>query len=245
MFGLFKNKKTEATDLSFLGVDMHNHLLPGLDDGAEDLQQSIQLITEMRALGYRRLICTPHVMADMYQNTPATIDTAYARIKSELANNGLEDVEISYAAEYMLDTGFTEHRTTGSLLKLAGDHVLVEMSYLAESPLLQDEIFQLCLNGYRPVLAHPERYNFYHNDYTVYRQLCDAGCVLQVNLLSFTGYYGPAVKNIATRLLKDRLFTLAGTDVHHMKHIAALKTLSRTSVWPVLTEYPFLNHSWL
>ncbi|WP_139367148.1 tyrosine-protein phosphatase [Sediminibacterium ginsengisoli] len=245
MFGLFRNKKTEPTDLSFLSTDMHSHLLPALDDGAEDIEQSVQLITEMRALGYRKLICTPHVMADMYRNTPASISEAHAKLEKRLADNGPADIEIAYAAEYMLDEGFTLNRNNHSLLKLTGNYLLIEMSYLAESPFLHNEIFELSLSGYQPVLAHPERYNFYHNDYAVYRKLCDAGCLLQVNLLSFTGYYGPAVKNIATRLLKDKLITLAGSDVHHMKHIAALKTLSRTSVWTELKNYPFLNHSWL
>jgi len=210
--------------LSFLEADLHAHWLPGLDDGAQDLEQSLALLRGLAALGYRRLWATPHVMADLYPNTPAQIKEKLAVVQAAARAEGL-DLELGAAAEYLMDEAFGEKITTDDLLTLPGKRVLVEMSFISPPPQLDNYIFQLQTKGYKVILAHPERYMFYHDDYGRYRQFVDRGCALQLNLLSLTGYYGKGIRDVAHKLLKEGLVSYLGTDIHHMRHMQQLDKL--------------------
>jgi protein-tyrosine phosphatase len=226
MFGLFKKKKDEISqviDFSNLGVDMHSHLLPGIDDGSPDAGTSVLYIKKMMELGYRKFICTPHIYPDLYPNTRETILAAQDVLKEKLKIAAI-DVEIHAAAEYFIDDLFADRLQKGEpLLTLHKNFVLVEISFMQPPPDLNNILFDLIVKGYQPVLAHPERYSFYHNKKDIYHRFKDQGCLLQVNLLSLTGYYGKGVQDAAHFLVQEKIVDLLGTDLHHQRHLEALQ----------------------
>jgi len=216
----FLNKARNHTSLGWLGVDIHSHLLPGLDDGSPDRDTSLSYIARLEILGLQRFYATPHVHAALYPNTEATIYPVLDDLRQALP----EGIQLDAAAEYMVDDTFGTHIANGyQLLTLPGNHVLIEMSYIAESANIEHVIFELQVHGYKPVLAHPERYVFYHGRPQRYQQLKDLGCLFQMNLLSPTGYYNPQVKKAAQQLLKRGMVDFVGTDLHHQKHLASIE----------------------
>ena len=229
MFNFFKKaKKTVDPDLSFLGIDMHSHLLPGLDDGLEEVEQSVRFIKDLQELGYNKLICTPHILSDLYPNNPSTILPKLALVRNALKEAKV-DVRIEAAAEYMVDHDFANLIATSKkeeLLTLGSDHILIEMSYLSPSPNLEKVVFDLRMLGLQPILAHPERYSYYHNQFLQYERFKELGCKLQVNLLSLSGVYGPHVKKTAEKLFKEQMVDFLGTDMHHDRHLTMLKNLA-------------------
>lgn len=220
----FKKKEIPLIDFFPEGfVDIHSHLLPGIDDGAKDLKTSIELILKMYSYGIKNFITTPHVLGNVYPNSSKIIKTKLAEVKKELLEKGFNDISISAAAEYMIDEQFSERLKENDILTLKGNHVLVEMSYFIEPIDLYDVLFELQLKGYKPVLAHPERYHFYHSKLNHYNKLKQAGCLFQLNLLSLTDQYGKNVKKISNELLNQNLYDFVGSDTHHEDHLQLLK----------------------
>ncbi len=219
MFNLFSNQP-KATDFRGVGADMHSHLLPGIDDGAPDLAESLTLIRALLDLGYTQLYTTPHVMSDLYPNTRDTILRKRDEVLEAIAESGLE-VRFDAAAEYYIDKAFTELLTREPLLTLPGNRVLVEQSMMQAYPNLDQVLFDLQMKGYQPVLAHPERYAFYRHEDQI-MELADRGIELQVNLLSLSGYYGAAARKMAKALIEAEAVAFLGTDLHHIRHARAL-----------------------
>lgn len=216
----FLNKAKNLTNLSWLDADMHSHLLPGIDDGSPDLATSLTYLSRLEALGLHRFYATPHVHTELYPNTPATIQPALDQLRQAAPT----ELQLYAAAEYMVDDVFGARFVNGNqLLTLPGNHVLIEMSYIAESANIEHTIFELQVHGYKPILAHPERYAFYHDRLERYQQLRDLGCLFQMNLLSPTGYYNSEVKKTAQYLLKRGVVDFVGTDLHHQKHLTAIE----------------------
>ena len=242
MISLFKKAKRTHADLSFIGADMHSHLLPGIDDGLQTVEESVAFIEALSQLGYEKLICTPHIIPDIYPNTPEIILPKLDIVREALKEKNI-NVTIEAAAEYMVDADMEKLITDGKQLLTFGENlILIEMSFVAPSPNIDQVIFQLRLKGLQPVLAHPERYGYYHNDFERYRHYIDLGCILQVNLLSLLGYYGKPVKAIAEKLIKHHMVSLLGTDMHHERHLAALKDLaSRKEFYHLLEGVDIMN----
>ncbi|HEY0175232.1 MAG TPA: CpsB/CapC family capsule biosynthesis tyrosine phosphatase [Pedobacter sp.] len=237
MFSFFQ-KKNIVSDIEWLGVDIHSHLLPGIDDGAKDIDQSLSYISQLQELGFNRLICTPHIYSEVYPNSPETILPVLSNVVTAVKNAGLS-IRIDAAAEYMADGTFTVGE---GLLVLPGNYILIEMSYLCETPNIDQIVFDLHIKGYKVILAHPERYNFYHKHPERYQRFKDMGCFLQLNLLSVLGYYGKQVKIMAGELLKNKLYDFAGTDLHHDKHIQMLSSAIRNGLlYKKLGSYDFRN----
>jgi len=241
MFSFFKKQPKVTTDFSVLKADMHSHLIPGIDDGAPDLETALSLVRELHNLGFQKIITTPHIMADLYPNTPEIITAGLKRLKAAITKENFA-VEIDVAAEYLLDEAFGAKMNAGELLTLPSKSVLVEMSFVSPAPDLDNYLFQLQLKGYRPIMAHPERYVYLKGDLKQYERLKDQGCRLQVNILSLIGYYGSQIKDIAWKLLKHKLVDFLGTDLHHQKHANQLKaSLTNPKVARLLHEYEFAN----
>jgi len=237
MFSIFK-KKTLVKDLNWMGIDIHSHLLPGIDDGSPDVVTSVTYIKALMELGLKKFHCTPHILRDYYPNTPETIHAALENLKQGLKDANL-DVEVTGAAEHMMDDTF---RVEDNLLCLPGKHILVEMSYLSETPNVEQIIFDLQIKGYKVILAHPERYTFYHKDHSKYHRLKDMGVLFQLNMLSIVGYYGKEVKFMAEYLLDRQCYNLIGTDLHHKKHLQVLTHAVETGkLYQRLENYPFIN----
>ncbi|TYR36833.1 histidinol phosphatase [Sphingobacterium phlebotomi] len=215
------NRKRQYPDLQWMHVDMHSHILPGIDDGCENTEQSVALLQRLEQLGLTKFHFTPHIIHDMYPNTAETIGGAFHRLHQE----GVEQLATGYAAEYMVDTAFDQQFTQDprNLLCLPGGYVLIEMSYIEESKLIEKVAFDLQMEGYIPILAHPERYIYYHRDPKKIERFQDIGCLLQLNLLSLMGYYGRQERRVAKYLLENGMINLVGTDVHHERHVRAIE----------------------
>lgn len=230
MFNLFSKKRnrTEKIDFAVFGTDMHSHLLPGIDDGAASLEASLDLIRGMKALGYRRLITTPHIIWDLYRNTPAIIQDKLALVRSALEEQGIE-VELRAAAEYFLDEHVEELlRKKEPLLTISDNKVLTEFSMLFPSMSTKDILFEMQMQGYQPIIAHPERYQYLQQNKEFYEELKDMGCLFQLNLLSLNGHYGRGVKELAEYLLDKGFYDLVGTDLHHFRHLEELQYAEMT-----------------
>lgn len=223
MLSFFSRKKSLVLPGQFsFNTDVHSHILPGIDDGSPDLETSLHLIKGLHAIGIRKCVATPHIIGDLYRNDPDTIDAALKKVIAGCDEAGI-NMEISAAAEYMLDDYFMQLlQQKKPLLTLHKNILLTELPYSVQPDNIEELVFNILTEGYKPVLAHPERYFYFHRNYDFYYRLKELGFVLQVNLLSLTGYYGDAVKKAAMFLFKKDLVSLVGTDMHHVKHLAAL-----------------------
>lgn len=239
MFNLFKKNKTDDSAEHTAGVtghlpvsvDMHSHILPGIDDGSPDVDTSLLLVKGMYDLGIKKCIATPHIIGDLYRNNDETIETALHKLQQACTAAALP-MQISAAAEYMLDDYFMELlRQQKPLRTLHKNIVLTEIPYTSEPVNLEEILFNIITEGYRPVLAHPERYFYFHQNFEEYRRLKDLGFILQVNLLSLTGYYGKNPARAAKYILDKGLAELVGTDLHHGRHLIALQTQANLSIF--------------
>jgi protein-tyrosine phosphatase len=225
MFNIFsKSRKTghDRSDFSILKSDMHSHLLPGIDDGAPDMETSLALIKGMIELGYTKLITTPHIMWDMYRNTREGILEKLELLRAAVKEKGL-NIEINAAAEYFLDEHVEQLvKKNEPLLTISGNMVLVEFSLAYPSHSLKDILFDMQMQGYQPVIAHPERYIYLDHNKGFYEELKDIGCLFQLNILSLGNHYGKAVQELANYLIKKRYYDLVGTDLHHARHLEGL-----------------------
>ncbi len=219
MFHFLKKKVVLKDLIPSNHVDIHSHLLPGIDDGASTIDDTLFLIKGLQDLGFTQCVTTPHIMTSVWDNTPEIIDSAYQSTAAALQNEG--GLSLRYAAEYMIDPHFVTLFQSGTLVTLKENYVLVEISYLTAPIQLYTILFDLQIAGYRPVLAHPERYIYYHQNLLEYEKLKNAGCLLQLNLLSTVGYYGVEVAKTAESLLKKGMIDFVGSDVHHGKHLQA------------------------
>lgn len=212
---------------------MHSHLLPGIDDGSPDMETSLQLIRGMTALGYSKLITTPHIMWDMYKNTRAVILDKLEQLRAAVQAEGFA-VEIHAAAEYFLDdhvAGLLKNNEP--LLAVSGNMVLVEFSLAHPSMGLKDILFEMQMQGYQPIIAHPERYIYLEHNKEFYEELKDIGCLFQLNLLSLGNHYGRSVNELAQYLIKKGYYDLVGTDLHGFRHLDAI---SNPALGPVLQK---------
>ncbi|MFT4025044.1 MAG: histidinol phosphatase [Flavihumibacter sp.] len=227
MFSFFKREKHPSVDLSGIGVDMHSHLVPGIDDGSPDAETSLSLIRGLKELGYARFICTPHILRDLYPNDDASIGFALGQLQAALDSNK-DSTAVSAAAEYMIDDYFEQLLAEKKPLRcLSGNLVLVEFSFVSLPYDWKKVFFDLQVAGYQPVLAHPERYTYLAAEKAIFRQMADMGILLQVNINSLTGYYGKLPLQLATEMIRQKIVSLLGTDCHHQRHLDAMRNAAR------------------
>ena len=222
MLSLFKSKPVLKDLIPDYYVDIHSHILPGLDDGARTFEDTLRLTKALMDFGISQLITTPHSTQHIWDNSNSIIKEKQIETISELNKNQIT-ISFRAAAEYMMNDSFVKLFQEGNLLTLKDNYVLVEMSYINVPIQLYDILFNLQIAGYIPVLAHPERYLFYHNNFDNYLKLKRAGCLFQLNLLSVVGYYGERITKVAEKLLQKGMYNFVGSDVHHDNHIAAFR----------------------
>jgi tyrosine-protein phosphatase YwqE len=220
LFLFFKSKPFLKDLIPTNYVDIHSHLLPGIDDGAKTIVETLSLTTEMVKMGFGQAVTTPHVMSSVWENTRREIEELQVST-SKTIKESLPNFSCKAAAEYFLDSNFHRLLQTEPLLTIKDNYVLIEMSYIAPPIQIFEILFDMQVAGYVPVLAHPERYTYYHSDSSHYRKLKNAGCKFQMNLLSVVGYYGKTVAESAARLLRDGLIDFVGSDIHHRHHTKA------------------------
>ena len=235
MLSLFKSKPKLAELIPSGYVDIHSHILPGIDDGAQKIKDSKFLLESMIDFGFSKVITTPHTMKNVWDNTTSSIGDAYNLVHSELPELS-KQVSLQFASEYFLDENLIRLAQQEKLLSLKDNFILIEMSYLNAPIQLYDFLFELQLKGYQLVLAHPERYNYFHSNKKEYQKLKKAGCLFQLNLLSTVGYYGKNVAEIADYLLKENLYDFVGSDIHHKNHVAAFQNKVMIKNYQILEE---------
>ena len=223
IFPFFKKKEVQERG-PVLKVDLHSHLIPGIDDGSQSMEESLSLLKGLEALGYEKVITTPHIMLDAYKNTPETIRNGLRSLQESAKKEGIS-TEIEAAAEYYLDDGFEDLLQKGDMLTIKGNYLLFETSYFAKPLQLEEMIFSITSAGYIPLMAHPERYRYVKDPLKEYGRFKELGVMFQVNLNSFGGHYGKDAKYKANFLRKEGMIDFLGSDVHHAKQVDTLSNV--------------------
>lgn len=206
-------------------VDIHCHLIHAIDDGPKTLHDSYHLIKSAMELGIKGFIATPHIMADMYPNTPQLISTQYDQLKAHLVDNDSLPEVFKVAAEYMVDDNFEAQLNDKNLLLLSDRYVLIEFPFIQIPMNIEFIIDSLFANDYIPVLAHPERYRYFHHQADFLTLLKQKGCKFQINALSLSTYYGNSIHKTALQLLDEGFYTFLGTDIHNQLHLSKLSEI--------------------
>ncbi|MFI5451836.1 tyrosine-protein phosphatase [Pedobacter sp. UC225_61] len=234
----FNRSATARFDFGSVGVDMHSHLIPGVDDGAKDVQDSIDLISGLKELGFHHLISTPHTLQDIHPNTSVILKEAFKLLEGKVPDG----ITMNLSSEYYLDEQFQNQLNANGLLPLVGNKLLVEFSQISKPHDLEEVIFDLGIKGYEVILAHPERYLFFHNNFNYYNRLKEMGVELQVNALSLTEHYGKHIKVVAEKLIEKDMIDFIGTDIHHVKHLEVLKRVPLSKHFTRLIESGLLKN---
>ncbi len=240
MLSIFKSKPLLKDLIPKNFVDIHSHLLPGIDDGSKSVEETVSLMTQMNGLGINHFITTPHIFTNVWDNTEAVITKKLGDTKLELKPQNCYNT-FEAGAEYMIDSFFMKRLETEKLLTLKDNYLLIEMSYLNPPIQLFEILFEIQLAGYKPILAHPERYLFYHKNYKEFHKLKNSGCLFQLNLLATVGYYGKNIELITEKLLHDNFYDFVGSDTHHQKHLDAFQQKVNVKSLPQL-EKAFNNN---
>jgi tyrosine-protein phosphatase YwqE len=235
-------KRNTPFDLSKLGVDMHSHLIPGIDDGAPTMEHSIAMLNKFAQLGYRKVITTPHILGEVHPNTPEIILSGLEEVRKELQKLDI-NIEIEAAAEYYCDETLLPKIKDKNILSFGKNYVLMEFSMLHASQYEAQALFELQVAGYVPVLAHFERYPFYHGNFEKVEQLRERNIKIQVNLGSLTGHYGQSVKKMAEELIKKGLVDFLGSDCHRMEHLLMIEKHLDAPIYDAIEKLQLLNPS--
>jgi len=241
---LFKKQpQLNPIDLSIVKTDLHSHLIPGIDDGSKSLEESLEMLKRFAELGYQKVITTPHIMSDFYKNTPEIILGGLEKVKQGIKNEGI-NIEIEAAAEYYLDFHLEELIKAKDILTFGNNHVLFELSFSNEPPRVKETIFSFQTEGYKPIMAHVERYPFYFNQFDKINDFKSRGCLIQLNINSLSGQYGPQVKKMAEEMIDKNMVDVIGSDCHHIGHLELLNSVRRNPhLHKVINQPNLLNKS--
>ena len=242
---LKKNHQEVAPlDLSWLRVDMHSHLIPGIDDGSKSMEESLQLLRRLADFGLEKIITTPHIMSEYYKNTPEIIRMGLEDLRKAAKQEGIK-IQIDAAAEYYIDEIFLEKVKAGEdLLTFGNQYILVETGFINKPQMLLDIFFHLEMAGYKPILAHPERYQYLLVDKKLQEELIDRKLLFQVNLLSLTGFYSKQVKEFGESLIERGVVPLLGTDCHNSRYLDMLETLPQHhKIYDKIRQLDLINSS--
>ncbi|MCB9251904.1 MAG: capsular biosynthesis protein [Flavobacteriales bacterium] len=242
IFDFFKSDKPNEIADTTLKVDFHSHLLPGIDDGCQTMEDTLENIRELQSQGIEKILTTPHIFKELYPNTPEIIREKLELVRKTLKDNDLQ-IEIHAAAEYYLDEWFIQNFKNMEILTIKDKYILVETNYMERPHFLQEILFELQISGYKVILAHPERYNYLLSDFRQFEDLFNTGVLFQCNLLSFTGYYSPVIKKAAHYLLKNKMVHMVGSDIHKIKHSKTIGQFKKTKEYKDLMKLNLLNNS--
>ncbi|MGL4292691.1 MAG: tyrosine-protein phosphatase [Bacteroidales bacterium] len=234
---LFKKKEAEMLPLPFQ-TDIHCHIIPGVDDGSPDLETSVLLISKMKEWGINKIIATPHRTDEVFENSPENIEPVYRELKNVIQEKEIS-IDLHYSFEYRMDEGFIRLKNSNQLRPLGNGYILIENSFIQPLWNLDELIFDLKLKGFKPILAHPERYSYYHGNKKIYSHLHDSECAFQVNILSLAGCYGKQIEELSQWMLEKGYIDFMATDLHHLKHVEAIDNFLRSKTYKKLR--PKLN----
>lgn len=243
IFSFLKKNSAAQASVSPIKTDVHSHLIPELDDGVQSIEESIAILREMEALGYEKVITTPHSMPGTYDNSAETILPGLEKVRKAIKEAGLS-IQLEAASEYYLDEAFIDLIDSDAPLLTFGDnYVLFETAFMNQPPQLKEVTFKLSLKGYKPVYAHPERYMYLHQSQYLLDELVDRNLFFQINLPSLTGAYSKPVQKFAEKLIDMKAVKLVGSDCHKMAHIELLKSATQTKYFKKLADLDLLNNT--
>jgi tyrosine-protein phosphatase YwqE len=221
---------------------MHNHLLPGIDDGAQSMDHTIGMLIKFIELGYKKIVFTPHVMQDCYPNTPEIIQSKLDDVRHELDKLGL-DIIVEASAEYNIEDSFWDKIKLDNLLALPGNYILFEYSFFSKPLQTEKYIFELIVKGFKPIIAHFERYPYYFNQPEIIKEYREKGVLIQLNLLSIVGHYGPEVQKQAHRMIDNGWVDFVATDCHRIEHLEILQKTASNPYFHKLKDLKLLNQT--
>ncbi len=237
---LSKKEVLLPINLSVLKTDMHSHLIPGIDDGSQSMDETIAMIAKFKELGYKKIITTPHIMSDFYRNTPEIILGGLAEVREELKRINL-DIEIEAAAEYYFDETLFHTLESDSFLTFNKNHVLIEFSFSAEPQGHEKLFYDMRIKGYKPVIAHFERYIYFHGSIEKAQEWREKGMLIQMNINSIFGHYGPGVKKQSEKLIDSGQIDFIATDCHRIDHLNLLEQNLSNKYLRKVIELPLHN----
>jgi tyrosine-protein phosphatase YwqE len=221
-------------------TDIHSHLIPGIDDGVKDLEESVAIISALQQQGFKKIITTPHIMSHRFPNRAKNIKKEALKVQEELQKRQI-DIKFEVAAEYYYDEHFVELIDQQELMSFGDNYVLFELSYTLKPFALEQSVAKLLNAGYKPVLAHPERYSYYKTKDT-YEQVKDMGLLFQINAISMTGFYGKSVKKSVDMLIEMGIVDFVGSDIHSKKYLEAFsRSLDSKSYEKLMQNNPVKN----
>ncbi|UPT76859.1 capsular biosynthesis protein [Sulfurovum sp. XGS-02] len=242
IFSFFK-KPQEKKRGPILTVDLHSHFIPGIDDGSQSMEESLSLLKGMEALGYEKVITTPHIMIDVYRNTPQIIKEGLDALRKAAKDERIK-LEIEAAAEYYLDEGFYDQLHSDDVMSINGKYLLFETSYVTKPLQIEEMIFEIAASGYIPLMAHPERYRYVNDPLKEYGRFKELGVLFQLDLNSLGGHYGRDAKKKAEILSENGMIDFLGSDVHHLKQTKFLGDLFMSEDYAKVWENnTILNHT--
>lgn len=245
LFEIFKTKeKLPPLDFSELAVDMHSHLIPGIDDGSQSLEDTLGLLAKFQNLGYKKVITTPHVMSDSYKNTPEIINKGLSKVLDAINNTDIT-IKIEAAAEYYYDEGFLKLIKDKNVLTFGDNYILFEFAFLNEPSNAESLFFELLSAGYKPILAHFERYVYWHGSIEKAEEFRAKGINIQLNLNSLLGHYGPEVKKQGELLIDNGLIDFVGSDCHRIQHLQKMEQAALLPYASKLKNLPLKNYTLL
>ena len=243
-FSLFKRKYEPNPIFQVLGCDMHNHLIPKVDDGSKFLEESVECLRTLKAVGFNKVYITPHFQYPRFQNDEDDIVRRYNELKKEIAPFGIDIEMAGIGGEYRIDPGFAQRLENPRFLKVADRYVLVEFSLHQQMMGCDELIFDMQMKGYEIILAHPERYPYLGVHTARMEQLKNQGVYFQVNLRSLGGFYGDEAKRRGFEMIERGWVEFLGTDTHNTLYAQALTDLSHNrEVEKLLEKYTFQNNT--
>ena len=243
MLSWFRKSKASAQQGELPFVDMHSHLLPGLDDGVQSFEESEEIILNFQRLGYKKLITTPHVMSDFYRNTNESILSKLSEVNAHLKQKGI-DISLEAAAEFYLDEALVARIGNNEpLLTFGKNYFLFETNFMTEPLNLKEFIFQATTKGYKPILAHPERYLYLQSNFAKAEDLIGRGVLFQLNISSLSGYYSKGAQATAQKLIDKGYVHFLGSDCHTIQHIQLLEETRKSSYFQKAISLPLLNNT--
>lgn len=236
MFSLFKKTK-----LPPLSVDIHSHLIPGIDDGCKTIEQSIAILRKLELAGIRKVVTTPHIAQEFYPNSPAIIKKGLQELQEAMAAQNLT-IQLEAAAEYYMDQHFLNQlKSNAEMLTYGDNYLLFETPFLSKPPFFDEVVFEIKARGFKPVFAHPERYQYIGENPGLLQQLKAQNILLQLNAGSLAGAYNPAIQKMAQFMIKSEIVDFLGSDIHHERHLHNFVKLRDSKAYQKLLALPLLN----
>lgn len=237
-----QNRSAPIGSFAQLQTDIHSHLIPGIDDGAKDMAKALGLVKKLKDLGFRKLVTTPHVMSDLYRNDGTRIKSGAEALRNAMAEAGIE-IALEAAAEYKIDDGLPALVARGELLSFGDNYVLVELPYYSPPLDLKEQLFAMQSAGYRPVLAHPERYVYWHTEFSRLEELKNLGVLFQLNTISLSGHYSRLTKKTSEKLIDAGMIDFLGSDVHNSHYFPLLeKAMLAPALKKLMESGRLMNH---